>query len=429
MEQVRLAYGRRGLVVSLPQEAEVTVIRPRFFPGVEDEKAALRAALRHPIASPPLRDLVSPRSRVAVVFSDVTRAQPRDRMLPVLLNEIGIVPPEQVLLINALGTHRPGSDEELRQMVGDEVFERYRIVQHDCNDREGLTYLGDSSFGHQVWVNSRYMEADVRILTGFIEPHLFAGFSGGPKAVLPGIAGADTILDNHSGEMLANPKATWGVTTGNPLWEEMLEAAQMTAPNFVFNVTMNRHHEITGVFAGALVEAHAAGVEHARQAAMVAVEEPFDVALTTNAGYPLDINLYQSVKGISAAAQVVRPGGAILIASECREGVPAGGNYATLLAAANSPQALWDRVTDPGFRAHDQWEAFVHARLCLHADIYIYSEGLSEQEVSMAMLYPCHDIEATLHELVDRYGPRLCVLPEGPMAVPYVRDRPSGQHT
>ena len=421
MERVRLAYGRRGLEVGLPQGAEVTVIRPHFLPGLDDEEAALRDALRRPIASPPLRELVSSRSTVAVVFSDVTRAQPRERMLPILLDEIGVVPPEQVLLINALGTHRPGSEDELRQMLGDEIFERYNVLQHDCNDREGLTYLGESSFGHPVWVNARYMEADVRILTGFIEPHLFAGFSGGPKAVLPGVAGAETILDNHSGEMLSNPNATWGVTVGNPLWEEMLEAAQMTAPDFIFNVTMNRRHEITGVFAGALAEAHAAGVEHARRAAMVAVDRPFDVALTTNAGYPLDINLYQSVKGISAAAQVVRPGGAILIASECREGVPASGNYASLLADANSPQELWDRVTAPGFRALDQWEAFIHARLCLHADIYIYAEGLSEQEVDTAMLRPCHDIEATLCELVDRYGPRLCVLPEGPMVVPYLK--------
>jgi nickel-dependent lactate racemase len=153
---------------------------------------------------------------------------------------------------------------------------------------------------------------------------------------------------------------------------------------------------------------------------MVAVDAPFDVALTTNAGYPLDLNLYQSVKGISAAAQVVRQGGSILIASECWDGIPEHGNYRDLLFEAESPQALWDVVTAPGFRALDQWEAFLHARLCLHADIHIYAEGLTDRQIRRAMLSPCRDITACLHDLVQRYGPRLCVLPQGPMTVPYL---------
>jgi nickel-dependent lactate racemase len=172
-----------------------------------------------------------------------------------------------------------------------------------------------------------------------------------------------------------------------------------------------------------MVAAHQSGCEQVRASAMVPVDRPFDVALTTNSGYPLDLNLYQSVKGISAAAQVVRPGGAILIASECWDGVPDFGNYKTFLSMFDSPQALLDHVLAPGFRMHDQWEAFLHAKLCLHADIHIYAGGLSDEDIHMAMMTPCRDVEATLCDLVGRYGPRLCVLPDGPMTVPYLEHK------
>ena len=425
--EVHLAYGRHGLDVVLPEQAEVTVLVPQSLPGLPDEEAAVREALRHPIGSSPLRDRVSPTDTVAVVFSDLTRPQPRERMLPVLLQEIAAVPPEQIVLINALGTHRPSTGAELRGMLGDAIVDgppgrRYRVVQHDANDQGQLVCIGQTRFGHAAWVNAAYMQADVKILTGFIEPHLFAGFSGGPKAVMPGVAGMEIILDNHSGEMLSSPLATWGVTEGNPVWEEMREVARLTRPDFILNVTLNGDRQICGVFAGEMEAAHAAGVAQVRASAMVPVDVPFDVALTTNAGYPLDLNLYQSVKGISAATQVVRRGGAILIASECWDGIPEHGNYKSFLLAADSPQALYDRVVAPGLRVPDQWEAFIHARLCLHADIYLYADGLSDDQIRMAMMVPCRDIEAALHDLVARYGPRLCVLPEGPMTVPYLRE-------
>ncbi|HUT17652.1 MAG TPA: nickel-dependent lactate racemase [Anaerolineae bacterium] len=416
-----MAYGRRGLDVPLPDAAQATVLEPRYVPDLPDEDAAMRAALRAPIDTPPLRDLVSPNTSVAVVFSDLTRPQPRERMLPLLLAEIEAVPSGRITLINGLGTHRPNSDVELREMLGDAILSRYRVVQHRATDADKVVCVGKTRFGRDAWVNREYVEADVRILTGFIEPHIFAGFSGGPKAVLPAVAGAEIILGNHSGQMLSHPKATWGVTHGNPIWEEMLEVAQMTGPDFLFNVALNRDKQITGVFAGSLVAAHTAGTAHVRESAMVPVDEPFDVALTTNAGYPLDLDLYQTVKGISAAAQVVRKGGAILVASKCWDGIPSHGNYKKLLWEASSPQELWDRVTAPDFRALDQWEAFLHARLCLHAEIHIYADGLSDEQIRRAMLTPCRDIESTLQQLIARYGPRLCVLPQGPMTIPYLR--------
>jgi nickel-dependent lactate racemase len=417
---VKLAYGRNGLEVALPEQAQATVISPRFVPGLEDEASALREALRNPIGSRPLRDLVSPDKTVAVIFADITRPQPRERMLPVLLDEIAAVPIDQVALINGTGTHRANTEQELREMLGDAIVDRYTILQHDSTDEDQMVYLGQTAQDHAIWLNKRYVQADVKILTGFIEPHIFAGYSGGPKAVLPSVAGAEIIMDNHSGQMLSNPKATWGVTHGNPIWEEMLEVARMTEPDFLFNVTLNRDKQITGVFCGALEPAHEAGVAFVRESAMAPVDEPFDVALTTNSGYPLDINLYQTDKGLSAAAQVVREGGAILTASECWDGIPEHGNYKNLLAGASSPQELLDQVMAPGYREMDQWQAFLHARLCLHADIHIFADGLSDEQIRLGMLTPSRDIEATLRALVARYGPRLCVMPEGPMTIPYL---------
>lgn len=419
--KVKLAYGKSTLEATTPEGADVHVIVPEYVAGVPDEIEAMREALRRPLQSPPVRELVAPDHQVAIVFSDLTRPQPRERMLPVLLEEIAAVPRNQITLINGVGTHRPNTEAELRSMLGDAVLDGgYRIVQHDATDQEAMVYLGESSYGHAIWVNRAYMDADVKILTGFIEPHIFAGFSGGPKAVLPAVAGAEIILDNHSAHMLSDPAATWGVTQGNPIHVEMEEVSRLTAPDFLFNVTLNRDKAITGVFAGAVEPAHEAGITLVRDTAMVPVDAPFDVVLTTNSGYPLDINLYQTVKGISAAAQVVRKGGAILVASECWDGVPEHGNYKRLLAGADSPQGLLDQVSAPEFRMLDQWEAFLHARLCLHADIHIYADGLTDQEVETAMLTRCRDVDATLRQLANEYGPRLCVLPEGPMTIPYL---------
>jgi len=299
--RLQLAYGPAGLWIELPEDALVTVIEPQFVPGLADEQAAITAALRSPVGTSPLRQLVRPADTVAVVFSDLTRPMPNDRVLPPLLDELALagVPDEQIVLINALGTHRPQTEAELTRMLGSEVVDWYRIVQHDAWDDESLIEVGRNQAGRLVRVNRAYMEASVRILTGFIEPHFFAGFSGGPKAVLPGIADIEAILDNHGATMIAHPKATWAVTEacpersrrGNPIWEEILAVAQSTAPTFLLNVALNRDREITGVFAGDLVAAHRAGVAFVRQTAMQPVPEPFDIVITSNSGYPLDLNL------------------------------------------------------------------------------------------------------------------------------------------
>ena len=421
--KVKLAYGKEGLWVELPDD-NVTVVEPRFVPGLPDETEAIRSALREPIGTPPLRDLVKPDDTVAIVFSDVTRPQPRERMLPVLLEELSHVPSENIVLINALGTHRPNTEGELTGMLGREIAEGYRIVQHNAWDKDNMVYLGPTSFGHKTYINGVYMGARVKILTGFIEPHFFAGFSGGPKAVLPGLADERSVLGNHDAEMIGHARATWGVTEGNPIWEEVREMAAKTEPTFLLNVTLNKNKEITGVFAGDVWQAHAAGTAFARESVMVPVPQPFDIVVTTNSGYPLDLNLYQAVKGMSAAALVVKEGGSIIAAAECWDGIPDHGEYKNILKMADSPQKLLEVIRAPGFLMQDQWEAQVQAQIQLKANVYVRTSYLSDEQIKEALLQPCHSIEETLAQLLERYGPdaTICVLPEGPQTVPYVAD-------
>jgi len=422
--RLQLAYGRDGLEIELPEDAQVTIIEPQFVPGLADERDAIITALRSPLETPPLCELVQPGDTVAVVFSDLTRPMPNDRVLPLLLDELRSagVSDEQIVLINALGTHRPQTRTELVRMLGSELVDCYRIVQHDAWDDSSLVEVGRNRSGRPVRVNRDYMEASVRILTGFIEPHFFAGFSGGPKAVLPGISDIDAILDNHGASMIADPNATWAVTAGNPLWEEMLAVAQSTQPAFLLNVTLNRDRQITGVFAGSLIAAHCAGVDFVRRTSMQPVSEPFDIVITSNSGYPLDLNLYQSVKGMSAAARIVRPGGDIIVAAECWDGMPSHGEYRRLLWEASSPAELLNRIMSPGFRCQDQWEAQIQAQIQLKANVHVYADGLSDEDLQRALLIPCRSIEETVARLRhDKPEATIAILPDGPQTVPYVK--------
>lgn len=420
--RVTLAYGKTGLEIDLPDQLNVTVVEPKYVPALPDQKAALRQALLDPINSPPLRDLVKAEDRVGIVFCDITRPAPSHLMIPAILEELAHVPRENITLFNALGTHRPNTREELRGMLGAELVDNYRIVQNNAFDPATQVHLGTTKRGHEIWLNREFVESDAKILTGFIEPHLFAGFSGGGKMVMPGMAGQRTVLGNHDAGMIADPQATWGVTWGNPIWEEIREVAVQVNPTLLLHVTLNRDKEITGIFAGDLDAAHAAGCACVKKMAMVPVPQPFDVVITTNSGYPLDLNLYQSVKGMSAAAQVVRERGAIIVAADCWDGVPEHGLYGQLLHEADSPRALLDTIHTPGFLKQDQWQAQIQAQIQIKADVYVHTDNLSHEQIKMALLKPSPRVEDTLNMLLDRYGPhaRICVLPEGPQTIPYL---------
>ena len=422
-QQVQLAYGRNGLAVSLPARAQV--LQSRFVTGVADEPAAIRTALRQPINSAPLAQKVRVGDKVVIVHTDITRATPNDRLLPILLAELesaGIARGD-ITLLNALGTHRPQTEAELQQMLGADLVAQYRCRQHDANADADLVALGQTARGHPVRINRQFFEADVRILTGFIEPHFFAGFSGGPKGVLPAIAGAESVHSNHGYDMIGHPNATWGVTAGNPIWEEMREVALRAHPTFLCNVTLNSARQITGVFAGEMLAAHAAGCAFVKAHAMVPVTAPFDIVITTNSGYPLDQNLYQCVKGLSAANRIVRAGGAIILAAACADGLPDHGRYAALLAEAGSPATVLEMVARPGFNQPDQWQVQIQAQIQLRAGVYIHSAGLTDAQIQRALLRPCPEIAQTVAMIEAQLGrpATIGVLPEGPQTIAYVQ--------
>ena len=218
--------------------------------------------------------------------------------------------------------------------------------------------------------------------------------------------------------------AAWGITTGNPIWEEMCEVALRTGPTLLLNVALNVKSQITGVFAGDMLSAHTRGCKFVKENAMVAVNQPYDIVITTNSGYPLDQNLYQSVKGMSAASQIVRQGGAIIIATACEDGLPDHGLYASLLAEAGSPQRIFDLISQPDFSAQDQWQVQIQAQIQLQADVHVYSDGLTDEQINRALFLPCRDIEESVVNLQKKFGlhARICVIPEGPQTIPYLRE-------
>jgi len=418
--KVELAYGTNGLRVELPGDLDVTVIKPSFLPRLKLPELHLTRSLREPSGSPPLREMAGPGMKVSIVFSDITRPTPDEFMIGGILRELASVRGLDITLFNGLGTHRPNTEEELRAMLGPEIAATYRIVQNNAFDPSTQAVVGTTSFGNVVGLNAEFFESDLKILTGFIEPHLFAGFSGGFKAVLPGMAGLESILRNHGARMVGHPKAIWGVMTGNPIWDEIQEMAGYLGRTFLVNVALNNRREVTGIFAGDVRAAHDEGCAFVAKASMVPVPELYDIVITTNSGYPLDINLYQSVKGMRAAERVVKPGGAIIIATECRDGIPEHGMFGRLLREAGSPQEILDRINRPGFSELDQWAAQVQAIVQVKADVHIYSDGLTDEEIRACHLKPCRSIEATLGGLLDVYGREssICILPEGQQAIP-----------
>jgi nickel-dependent lactate racemase len=418
-----LAYGKKGKQIELNDAYNIRIVEPEFVDALADPVAALREALQSPIGEQPLKDFVKPDNKVGIIFSDITRPTPNSTIIPAILNELGELSPENIILFNSLGTHRENTEDELRMMIGDEIYDKYRIIQNNAFDRKTQVNLGQTRRGQHIWLNRELLQCDVKILTGFIEPHFFAGFSGGGKAIMPGMAGQETVLANHDAQMINDPKSVWGVMEGNPIQEEILEVTENIPGKYLLNVTLNRNKEITGVFAGDMRKAHLSGCEFVKTYAMIPVSEPFDIVITTNSGFPLDLNLYQAIKGVSAAAQVVKDGGCIIVAADCWDGIPEHGLYGKLLSEARGPQELLDTIMKTSQSRQDQWQAQIQAKIQLRSDIYVYSENLSDKQIRNALLKPCRNIEKTISELLDKFGQdaSICVLPEGPQTVPYIK--------
>jgi lactate racemase len=420
--KIELAYGERGLEVELPRD-RTTVIVPSHEPPAADAFEAVRRALREPVAGPPLREVVSQGQRVAISICDGTRAQPRQVVIPAILDELADrVDLDDVVLLVATGTHRGNTENELRAMLGSDVVDSVRVVNHDARDEASLTWMGWLGSDVPVWLDREWVDADVRITTGFVEPHFFAGFSGGPKMVAPGLAALDTVLTLHDAARIGHPNARFGILDGNPIHEDVRAIARATGTDFTLDVIVDAQQRLVRAYGGELDAAHRAACVAAKRTSMRRVPEPFDVVLTTNSGFPLDQNLYQAVKGMSAAAQVVKPGGTIVCAAECRDGFPDHGSYRSQLEDAASPQALLDDIRSRSETVADQWEVQIQAAIQLRARVVMHTSYLSDEELRGAHLEQTDDIAGTVEEALAVAGPgsTLCVLPEGPQTIPYL---------
>ncbi len=404
---MRIAYGHDGLMVSLPADARV--LAPIELPGLDDAHGhvadAVTSALRLPLAAGP----------VAVVFPDLTRPFPHQVVLPAVLAALARagVTDDRVRLLCATGTHRQATDAEMRELIGDDLVDRFDVHDHAATDTAAHVEVGRVD-GVPVLIDRAYVECPTRIVTGFVEPHFFAGYSGGPKAVCPGLAATSTVLEAHSPARIADPKATWTVLDGNPVHEFVRAAVELEPPTLSVDVTINSAREVTAVFVGALPDSHREACAFVERTSVLDLDEPFDVVVTSNAGSPLDRNLYQAVKGMSAADRIVRDGGLIVCAAECGDGVPDGG-FADLLHAAISPRDLIDSPS-----AQDQWQVQVLGRILARVQVALHST-LPDEVVADAQLLPVADVSAAVLAAIGTYGARVAVLPEGPLTVGTVR--------
>jgi lactate racemase len=417
---VHLAYGRAAITLDLdPALARWHVIAPRHEQALVDPREALSAACASPIAHVPLLESIRPSDRVVMVTSDGTRPVPNRVVIPWLLDALP-VPPERVTVLLGTGTHRPNTYEEIVSMFGEETAGRVRILNHNAYDPEDNVCVGMTPEGAPVAFNRHYVEADKRIAVGFIEPHFFAGFSGGPKAVAPGMASIESILHLHTYDLIAHPKSTWGVLEGNPLQSTIRNMVACCPPDFLINVTLNAGKAVTGVFTGDYIEAHRAGCARVREQAMVAVPHTFPIVVTSNSGYPLDQNVYQSVKGMSAAAQIVQPGGDVFLASECSDGIPEHGQFGTMLREHPSLEALDAHLRCLPAPVLDQWQVQVLLRVRTRCAVRLLS-SLDAATVRTCKLIPVDDMQRDLEQRIRELGSGapVAVLPEGPLTIPY----------
>ncbi len=419
----KISYGKTGYDIELSDNLNIDVIEPRWIESVKDPHEAIAGALRKPYNSISLKTIAGANLKVGIVFSDITRATPYNIILPALLAELGNIPTGNITFFCANGTHRPVTHEELISILGDDIVRNFKIVQNNAFDRNLHEYAGTTSSGNEIFLNKEILGCDIKILTGFIEPHFFAGYSGGGKALIPGMSYIDTIKHNHSIENLSGENSRWGITEGNPVWEDIMEAAGFIPGLFLLNITLNREKNITNVFAGDLKSAHQKGCQFVKESAMVPVDKLYDIVITSNSGYPLDLNVYQTVKGMSAASQIVKPGGIIIMAAECWDGIPSGSDYESILKTVGVPGRLMDYIKENESDLQDTWQIFFQALIQQKAEVYLFSDKLADKSIENALLRPVNDIGRLTDDLAGKIGTdvRICILPDGPQTIPFLK--------
>jgi len=420
--EVQLAYGKKGYKLKVPTNFDV--IEPKFIKEVGSAKEEINKALLSPTNSKPLRSLLEGKNDIAISVCDITRAQPRKIVIETIVEHIkDLIPISNIKILIATGTHRANTKEELIEMLGKDIVETLNVINHVCDDKESLIEMPTSLDDVSVLLNKHWVNADFRITTGFVEPHFFAGFSGGSKLVAPGLAGLKTIMKLHNYKRLNNPNSIWGEVEKNPIQQDVRKIAKETGVDFTLDVALNRDQKITNVFSGDLIDSHNEACNFARETAMVQVSQPYDLVITSNSGYPLDQNLYQTVKGLSAASQIVKDNGEILCLSECSDGIPSHGKFYSLLSEFSDPEQVEGMLSDPNFHCQDQWQVQILSQIAKKSNINLYTEGLSDKEIKNAFMFNAPDPQRFIDQKVkENTNIRGCVLPEGPITIPVLQN-------
>lgn len=422
--RIRLAYGKSGLEAELPDRNLVGVLRLTPAPPLANPMAATAAALARPIGARPLTELARGRCDACIVVCDLTRPVPNAMLLPPILDalEAGGLPPDRVTILIATGTHRPNTGAELEAILGAEVASTCRIVNHICTDRAAHRNFGVTAAGTPVLLDRTYCDADLKITVGLIEPHFMAGYSGGRKLIMPGIAALETVQAWHSPRFLEHPNATSGIVSGNPVHEEALRIARMCPPDLIVDVTLDEGNRVTGLFAGDLEAAWLEGVAFAEKCVRAAVPAPVDVVVTTCAGHPLDATFYQAVKGMVGALPIVKPGGSIVIAASCSEGVGSEVFTRTLLETEDL-EAFMEAMQRPDWTfLPDQWEVEELAKAVRQNRVYCVCDGIPRDTLAQLFVTPVATVEEGVAAALMQHGPdaTIAAIPKGPYVIPYI---------
>jgi len=423
--KTQFSFGKDGLLVSVPDNYASQVVSSHSAPTLGDVPSALAAALDYPIGCRPLVELAAGKRTAAISVCDITRPAPNSTTLPPLLNRLhqAGIPVEGITILIATGLHRDATREELDIILGPEIAGTYRVESHDARDFAAHRALGSTRRGTPVYIDERFMAADLHITLGFVEQHLMLGFSGGRKLVAPGQAAQETIKVIHSPRFMREPMATEGSIEGNPLHDELLEIAAMARHDFMLDVTLTQGREISGVFAGEPVKAHAKAVAFLEQTSLETLSEPADVVITSAAGYPLDLTFYQTVKGITAAEHIVKPGGRILLLGECAEGI-GGSEFAELLRTLTGFQDFLDAIRETPVEV-DQWQLEKLALVGVEHELFFYTPGVTTDQLGCLGSRLFTDIDRAVAAVLEGVPPgaRVVLVPDGPYA--YARAVPA----
>ncbi len=425
--KVEIAYGKTGLTVTLPDDADVTVIRKPVLPVPDNPGRLIAEALENPVGAPALADLARGKTSACILICDITRPVPNHLFLQPMIRtlmESGITA-ERITVLVATGLHRPNEGGELAELVGDPwVLDTVNVINHFARNHQDHVDLGATATrGTPVKLDRRFVEADLRIATGLVEPHFMAGYSGGRKVVAPGIAHEDTIRTFHSARFMEDPAAIQCNLAGNPLHEEQLEIVRMLGDVYGLNTIIDEHRNLIHVTFGEIIESHLASVDFVRQSTEVPVGRKFPTVVTSAAGYPLDATYYQTVKGMVTPMDILQPGGTLIIASECSQGFGSAEFKAAQQRLVElGPDAFLQTLQAKALADVDEWQTEMQLKPMRLGSIEFYTEGLTTEELQATGVHPVPSVEGAVAAAIARAGdPAVAVIPEGPYLVPFSR--------